>query len=175
MLSKSNNQILPQNQIQILQPSLWLTEVSSSPFIRAGWILHFCSLGHPSLWFNKWLWKAWGWVPGALRQQWRKQTWLPPPRADWWHMGGSASILTSALAVCKKGGRMYVWSPLTLLPRHATLSRTTETLAKERENRGDTDWQENKCYRYCSPQFKTKQNKTVSVQTEHTQSSSVTT
>lgn len=87
-------------------------------------------------------------------------------------MGGSTSIITSALDVCKKGGRVCVRSPLTLLPRHSTLSRATQTLAKERENRGDPDWQENKCYRYCSPQFKTKR---LSVQTEHTQSSCVTT
>lgn len=89
-------------------------------------------------------------------------------------MGGSASIIASALDVCKKGGRVCVRSPLTLLPRHSTLSRATQTLAKERENRGDPDWQENKCYRYLLTPIQNK-TKRLSVQTEHTQSSSVTT
>lgn len=49
-------------------------------------------------------------------------------------MVGRASI-TAATGRLQKGREVSTGSPLTLLPPHSNLSRATQVLAKERENR----------------------------------------
>ena len=148
----ANNQRVPQNQIQILQPPLWLKLVSISPFLWVGWILHFLSLVHTSVQFNQWFWKA---IGGGQRQTAVNETHRTVASQS---RVGRASIMGSAFVSANRvGGWAYSVSSEIPAP-HSALSRVTQVLAKERENRGSpkTDKKTLKCYSEGSLWLKTK-------------------